>query len=101
MRVALSANLAGVLRQPRSERKLRELVCPVFRTRQTWAYIPAGDLGLLPTEEVYHTWYIHGNSSVPFAGLDKSGWTQESHFQLAYCSRRAVFLNLPTEVRGM
>lgn len=25
----------------------------------------------------------------------------DSHFQLANCSRRAVFLNLPTEVRGM
>src|SRR6266851_856052 len=24
-----------------------------------------------------------------------------SHFQLANCSRRAIFLNLPTEVRGM
>ncbi len=38
--------------------------------------------------------------AVPFV-LGKSGRGQESHFQLAYCSRRAVFLNLPTEVRGM
>src|SRR3984893_10831179 len=32
----------------------------------------------------------------------KVGWAgYDSHFQLANCSRRAIFLNLPTEVRGI
>src|SRR5712691_13503246 len=98
MRVAPSANLAGVLPQLRSERRSREPVCPVFRTPQTahispqrtWVSYPSKKCTILGT-------YME---AVPFV-LGKSGRGQESHFQLAYCSRRAVFLNLPTEVRGM
>jgi len=42
-------------------------------------------------------------SKPPYSGAQTKvrATSYDSHFQVANCSRRAIFLNLPTEVRGM